>query len=211
MMMMMSSPLAALELSGPALVTDGDTIAVGAQKMRLYGIDAFEDGQDCKRKGRFYDCGADSENALRILVRGGVSCVGSQFDTYDRLIATCRTMSGEDVSAMMVRAGHALAYRKYSSAYVAEEDDAKLARRGAWAGTFTAPWAFRAARWSDAGSLAPDPACPIKGNINLKGDRIYHAPWSRYYNRTKINTAKGERWFCDEGEAQAAGWLAPHR
>jgi hypothetical protein len=60
------------------------------------------------------------------------------------------------------------------------------------------------------GTKAPDPNCPIKGNINSKGERIYHTPWgSRNYDRTKINTAKGERWFCNEAEAVAAGWRAP--
>jgi len=48
------------------------------------------------------------------------------------------------------------------------------------------------------------------GNINSKGERIYHTPWgSRSYDRTEINSAKGERWFCDEAEAVAAGWRAP--
>jgi hypothetical protein len=38
------------------------------------------------------------------------------------------------------------------------------------------------------------------------GERIYHAPGGRWYSRTKINEAKGERWFCSEEEARAAGW-----
>ncbi len=50
--------------------------------------------------------------------------------------------------------------------------------------------------------------CPIKGNISKTGERIYHTPWSPWYSRTKINEATGERWFCDESEAAAAGWRA---
>jgi hypothetical protein len=39
---------------------------------------------------------------------------------------------------------------------------------------------------------APSPNCPIKGNINIKGDRIYHTPWSRlHYKRIKISPSKG--------------------
>lgn len=58
----------------------------------------------------------------------------------------------------------------------------------------------------------PAPAgCLIKGNINSKGVRIYHAPGkSRWYTRTCINRP-GERWFCSEQEARAAGWRAPRR
>lgn len=48
--------------------------------------------------------------------------------------------------------------------------------------------------------------CLIKGNINAKGQRIYHPPGCRYYAATKIDTARGERWFCSEAEAVRAGW-----
>ena len=50
--------------------------------------------------------------------------------------------------------------------------------------------------------------CRIKGNIS-NGDRVYHTPDSPYYARTHIDPAQGERWFCTESEAQAAGWRAP--
>ncbi|MGN6413608.1 sunset domain-containing protein [Flexivirga sp.] len=49
-------------------------------------------------------------------------------------------------------------------------------------------------------------ACNIKGNISSSGERIYHVPGQRYYNVTKISPAKGERWFCSESDAVAAGW-----
>ncbi|MGY4748233.1 sunset domain-containing protein [Pannonibacter sp. Q-1] len=43
-----------------------------------------------------------------------------------------------------------------------------------------------------------------------KNGRIYHMPWSASYARTSINENKGERWFCTEAEAIAAGWRAAH-
>jgi hypothetical protein len=48
--------------------------------------------------------------------------------------------------------------------------------------------------------------CVIKGNINSKGDRIFHVPGQHDYQRTKISEGKGERWFCSSEEAMAAGW-----
>lgn len=48
--------------------------------------------------------------------------------------------------------------------------------------------------------------CSIKGNVSSKGERIYHVPGQRYYNATRIDTGKGERWFCSESEARSAGW-----
>jgi len=49
------------------------------------------------------------------------------------------------------------------------------------------------------------PGCDIKGNISGNG-RIYHLPGGAHYGRTRIDEAKGERWFCSEAEARAAGW-----
>ena len=46
----------------------------------------------------------------------------------------------------------------------------------------------------------------IKGNISSSGERIYHVPGQRYYDKTLIHLSKGERWFCTEQEALAAGW-----
>lgn len=54
---------------------------------------------------------------------------------------------------------------------------------------------------------AYDPACNIKGNISYNGGaRIYHVPGQHYYQDTKISYGRGERWFCTEAEAKAAGW-----
>ena len=48
--------------------------------------------------------------------------------------------------------------------------------------------------------------CNIKGNINSRGERYYHCPNFPQYNRTKINTSEGDRWFCSVDEAIAAGF-----
>ncbi|KAK9809001.1 hypothetical protein WJX72_007719 [[Myrmecia] bisecta] len=52
----------------------------------------------------------------------------------------------------------------------------------------------------------PSPDCAIKGNISAKGLKIYHMPGGRFYNSTRIDAGSGERWFCSEKEAVAAGW-----
>ncbi len=50
-------------------------------------------------------------------------------------------------------------------------------------------------------------ACNIKGNISIEtGERIFHVPGQEYYSATKISPQYGERWFCSEAEAWAAGW-----
>ena len=40
---------------------------------------------------------------------------------------------------------------------------------------------------------------------------MYHTPNSPWYDRTQIDTSKGERWFCSEEEAKGAGWRAPEK
>lgn len=52
-----------------------------------------------------------------------------------------------------------------------------------------------------------DSSCNIKGNISYNsGERIYHLPGQMDYWQTKISRSNGERWFCSEAEAKAAGW-----
>ena len=70
------------------------------------------------------------------------------------------------------------------------------------------PWDWR--RWVrlPTHEIRPD-GCTIKGNINPKGRRIYHVPGSASYGQTIIDESKGERWFCSDDEARAAGWVKP--
>jgi hypothetical protein len=121
------------------------------------------------------------------------------------------------VGEHLVRAGWAIDYREYSrGAYAAPEREARAAKRGLWAGRFEEPAAWRrnertaSASTTPAKDLAPQRSgCSIKGNISAKGERIYHSPGMGSYADTRINASSGERWFCSEREAQAAGWRAP--
>ena len=203
-------PASAETVHGPARLIDGDTIEIREQVIRLHGIDAPESGQQCfDSDERAYPCGEQATDALRDLIGGrSVTCQGDSFDQYDRLIARCSTTL-LDLNVEMVRQGWAVAFLRYSDDYLEQETDAFKAGRGIWRGKFQRPYAVRAERWRVAEQKAPE-GCPIKGNISNRG-RIYHAPWSRHYARTKIDEAKGERWFCSEAEAIRAGWRAPYR
>ena len=153
-------------------------------------------------------CGAAATKNLRKLIGGAkVTCIRRDKDRYGRIVAICHA-NGIDLNAAMVRSGMALAYRKYSKDYTDQEASAKAARRGLWAGQFVPPWEWRRGKRLVSETAANDnsPGCRIKGNIGSKGDRIYHMPGGRWYDRTVITASKGERWFCSEGEAKAAGW-----
>mgnify|MGYP002526587757 CR=1 FL=1 len=73
-------------------------------------------------------------------------------------------------------------------------------------GSYVAPWEWRRGRRLASEAVDDNRPCPLKGNIGRKGPRIYHVPGGAYYDRTKINEGKGERWFCTEAKARAAGW-----
>lgn len=191
-------------------VIDGDTIDVGHTRYRLFGIDAPESDQKCKTPtGKQWPCGAAAVTKMEELVRGkNVVCEDRGDGEYGRRLGLCRA-DGSDVSAAMVDMGLAWSFKRYSHAYDKNENAARGRKVGIWQADTQPAWAYRAARWSVGGQSAPDKDCPIKGNINRQHEKIYHVPWDRDYKRTKINLAKGERWFCTEAQAVKAGWRAP--
>jgi endonuclease YncB( thermonuclease family) len=57
-LLLVSSPVAAAQevFEGPARIVDGDTLYIGKDKVRLYGVDAPEKAQTCRNsKGQPYD------------------------------------------------------------------------------------------------------------------------------------------------------------
>lgn len=226
---LLSTPVVApaATLSGTATVSDGDTVTVRGARIRLHGIDAPETDQVCLSETRkTYACGIAARDALiQIIGRKPLTCTGSEIDVYERRLMTC-FVDGLDINAAMVSRGWALAFRRYSNVYANQEHDAQRRQSGLWSGAFIAPWNWRTRGQQteilgafavplDAQqklvpqpykSASPDTGCQIKGNINSKGVRIYHTPGQKHYDRTRITESKGERWFCSEAEAQAAGW-----
>ena len=198
-------------LVGEARVIDGDTIAIGNVRVRLEGIDAPEQEQTCgKAWFGTWKCGHEATQHLVRLVRDRtVQCDSSGTDAYGRMLAVCVT-EGLNINADMVRNGLAWAFIKYSQRYVEIEAEARAAKLGIWQGTAVPAWQWRAERWRAAEGEKRDAGgadCVIKGNITRSG-QIYHMPWDRWYDKTRIETDKGERWFCSEAEAVAAGWRA---
>lgn len=131
------------QMSHTIRVIDGDTIELTSEKVRLFGIDAPEKGQPCRRNNAPYDCGAASKEHLEFLLTGAkVECVKKRKDKWGRYIALCYA-DGEDVSQMMVRHGWAIAYREYSAAYADDEEFAKSNRLGIWSKEFSIPSEWR--------------------------------------------------------------------
>jgi len=198
------------DVSGRVRVIDGDTFDVGKIRVRLFGIDAPELDQNCTTaQGATWACGRWSAQEVKARFQGTwAECEKITIDRYQRVVARCR-IKGQDVGQALVSDGVALAYRKYSMDYDLDEKGAVVNARGLHAGTFESPDRFRAAK--AAGPAAPNRECSLKGNISKTGTRIYHSPGQVDYEKTRINPAKGERWFCSKDEAQRAGWRAAKR
>ena len=208
--LVVSVPVSA-DITGVASVTDGDTLRIGVDRVRLHGIDAPESKQTCRAGGEPWRCGASATRALCERIAGRpVECAERDRDRYGRVVAVCR-VAGTDVNAWMVEQGWAVAYRKYSTDYVSHERAAKAARRGMWRGEFAVPSRWRRGERLQATDSTDGGDCRIKGNISRKGTRIYHVPGGASYAKTRIDTSKGERWFCSEAEARAAGWRRAKR
>jgi endonuclease YncB( thermonuclease family) len=219
-------PLFAAEVKGVPQIVDADTVYVGTQKIRLSGVDAPETDQIClDSRGQNSSCGLEAKNRLQEHSGNRLwICQLSGIDRYGRNLGTC-SIEGEDVSRWLVFNGWALAFRRYSTAYVADEDYAREHKSGLWSGAFVAPWEWRqrGAKTTILGALdvptdaqrklmSPKiagepvaPGCIIKGNMGRRDECIYHVPGGRFYDQLQMEPARSRRWFCSEAEAEAAG------
>lgn len=134
------------QYSGRTYVVDGDSINIDDQKFRLEGIDAPELHQMCETQGKEYSCGRKSrQHLVGLLKQGKLLCKASQHDRYGRLLGRC-FVGKLDINAQMVRDGWAVSFGRYYS----EENKARGAKSGVWAGAFERPVDWRHARKGDA-------------------------------------------------------------
>lgn len=211
-LLLISAPGLAQPVSGEASVIDGDTLVIGAEKIRLFGIDAPELDQTCSLEGKDWACGEEAAAQLRGVTAGQiVRCDGTERDPQGRLVAVCSS-AGYDLGATMVEYGWAVAFRRYSSKYIAHEYRAKAAKAGIWRSDFILPQEYRSQRERSSSQVqearpsAEVTGCVIKGNRSRRGEWIYHLPGQQYYEQTRP-----EEIFCSEAEARAAGYRRSKR
>jgi len=209
-------------------ITDGDTIKVNidgtTKTIRIIGLDTPETVDPTKPVQCF---GPESSVKSKELLSGKSVTLESDptqgdLDKYDRLLRYVFLPDGSDYSKLMISEGFAHEYTyktayKYQAEYKTAEASAKNQQLGFWSPatcngdtTKTSLTASNSPVSSTSSASSsktpPDPACPIKGNINSSGEKIYHIPGGSYYNNTVIDLSASERWFCNEAEAVSAGW-----
>ena len=140
------------KITGFAKVVDGDTIKINSKKIRLYGIDAPEKKQKCKKTyltisfmsfTKDYMCGeVSTQKLIKKINKQKLNCKILDVDRYKRLIGECFKRN-INLNSWMVSNGYAVAYRKYSKKYVSDENNAKNNKLGIWQGKFEMPWDYR--------------------------------------------------------------------
>lgn len=220
LVVLLALPAAGSVLQGPPRVIDGDTFDLGGVRIRLQGVDAPERAEICRdAAGRDWDCGAWAGQQLQALLRGAtLVCHDLGERTFNRTVARCE-VDGHDLGALLIERGYVRACPRFaarhphSRGYAALEAAAMERRIGLHAGQTPPRAGFcgpEAALNLASGPGAPRD-CRIKGNISRSGERIFHLPGQRFYDATVIDTRRGERWFCSEAEARAAGWRRAQR
>ncbi len=185
-------------------VIDGDTIELENNiRLRYIGINTPEtfNKSDC--------FGIESFKKNKELVEGKFVYIKkdiSETDKYGRLLRYVYLQDGTFVNELLVKEGYAYATSyppdiEHQKLFIKAQQYAKKNKLGLWSSCFKN--ILKVFSYSNIKSTS----CIIKGNISYKTkQKIYHTPNCPYYNKTKINTLKGERWFCSEGEAVQAGW-----
>lgn len=186
-------------------VIDGDTIEIkGGIRVRYIGIDTPESGQ----------CGGEEatrENSQLVENKKVTLETDVQkLDRYGRTLAYV-FVDGVFVNEELLKRGVATVTTyppnvKYVDRFLKAQEEARGQKRGTWAEGFCASVQGDPLFNTKNQAESIQGECSIKGNINSSGEKIYHTPGQRYYERTKIEEAKGERWFCAEDEALKAGW-----
>jgi len=180
------APSICLAWSGKVVsVTDGDTIKVlhngKEEKIRLYGIDTPEKGQDFGQKAR------DLTSAL--VAGRNVEVELKDVDRYGRVVGLVK-VDGQNLNELIIQNGYAWVYQQYCkerfcSDWIKSEGIARQQKKGMWSSPVVIPpWEWRA----------------TKRKNNQEAPQAKSAPPEIIIGE-KPNTGSNESWLSKMGKA----------
>ncbi len=189
-------------------------VTTSTERVRLLGLNAPEEGECYAKEAGEYLKSLVGEKEVRL--EKDVSGA----DQYGRLLRYVFIPSGDEkendlfVNEMLVREGYAVydahpPDNRYREFLASAGEEARNAKRGIWGACNIAPTENERERATqrEIDMPPPSPNCIIKGNISEKGyGKTYLVPGCDNYNNVKVDTRKGERYFCTEEEATSAGF-----
>ena len=199
-------------------IIDGDTLKIKTgtlktRKVRLIGINAPEKGE-C-----FF---GESKEALTKITESKIINIEkdiSGLDKYKRLLRYVIVINEDPeqdnipVNYYMIRNGFAFYQssppdNRYRDLFITAQRQAQADNLGLWKDCDYEDQANEQAQKLREQSTEPtDPNCIIKGNISDAGyGKTYLVLGCDNYERTIIDTKKGESYFCTEQEALSAGF-----
>jgi len=200
-------------------IVDGDTFDVDLdgqiKRVRLIGINTPESVDPRKAVECF---SLEAADKLRKFLSSGkvylkADETQSERDIYGRLLRYAWNIDQVFVNEEMIKQGYAYEYTykvpyQYQADFKLMQRYAQELKLGLWAEGACEETAKIVSEATPANSAMPDnETCVIKGNISFENnEKIYHNIDCPSYDKTKIDLAKGEQYFCFEEEALAAGW-----
>lgn len=209
-------------------VIDGDTIRIqykgSSEKVRFLLVDTPETKHETLGEQPF---GPEAKQFVKELLEGEdtvyIEFDVSYRDKYKRLLGYIYTKDGISLQEELLKNGLArVAYiydpnTKHVDWFKSIQKDAQKQAIGIWSvEDYVTNRGYDKDAYNDAVKNAPAVAdssneqeptqngvCDIKGNINSKGNKIYHMPGQQNYDNTVA-----EEMFCSAEEAEAAGFVA---
>lgn len=106
-------------ISGVPYVIDGDTLAIGTIRIRIWGIDAAEMDTRAGQRARLF--------LIERLKGRTINCIDTGERSYGRIVARCFA-EGEDIAWWLVNAGYAIDWPRYSGGYYRSGTSPRLRR-----------------------------------------------------------------------------------
>ncbi len=197
-------------------VVDGDTVKISVdgktETFRLIGMDTPETVDPRKEVQCF---GVEASNKAKELLLGKKVRIETDptqgtYDKYNRLLAYIYRDDGLFYNKYMIEQGYAHEYTydtpyKYQTDFKNAQKQAEVSKAGLWSPNTCNGDTTKASITTPIQTNNTD-SCTIKGNIGSSKEKIFHVVGCRSYNQTVIDESKGEKYFCSEQEALAAGW-----